>query len=196
MINHDGLGPVRLACDAGVCETPFMCCLVGGCVAAIQKERTMQYDSKALDSHITGNYGADQFPANPTLAERIAATGITMTAKPTTHAKPLDFPGGSTWRCTIRRADTLDPHTVRVTFHMGEAHTAAPTINDVMECLLSDASIAENAGTFQAFCDEFGYDLDSRKAYRTWKNTVSQTAKLKDLLGDAYDDWLWNTENE
>lgn len=39
-----------------------------------------------------------------------------------------------------------------------------PTIEDVLYCLLADASCVQYGQTFEEFCSELGYDTDSRKA--------------------------------
>lgn len=51
-----------------------------------------------------------------------------------------------------------------VDFWMGSAHTNDPTAYDVLYCVLSDASASDMS--FEDFCGEFGYDLDSRESER------------------------------
>lgn len=72
-----------------------------------------------------------------------------------------------------------------VPFYMGIAHTAEPTVRDVMECLASDATSGELS--FEEFCRDLGYDEDSRRAERVWKSVVSQTKKLRKFLGEDFD---------
>ena len=57
---------------------------------------------------------------------------------------------------------------MRVPFSQGSAHTVAPTTADVLDCLASDASGFENARSFEEWASEYGYDVDSRKAFRTY----------------------------
>jgi hypothetical protein len=67
-----------------------------------------------------------------------------------------------------------------------------PTLEDVMYSLLMDASVGRNAMSFGEFCDDFGYDEDSRKAYNIFTACQEQYTKLR-RLGvdfDALDDLL------
>lgn len=73
-------------------------------------------------------------------------------------------------------------------YFMGSAHTDEPDAEGVLECLLSDASGADES--FESWCADYGYDSDSRKAERTYKLIQSQTAKLRRLLGDEFDAFM------
>ena len=59
----------------------------------------------------------------------------------------------------------------------------APSIADVLSCLLLDAS-AIDAGTFEEWASECGYDTDSRKAEVTYRECVDHGLKLRAMLGD------------
>src|ERR1051325_8456409 len=52
-------------------------------------------------------------------------------------------------------------------FSMGAAHTKEPTAAEVLDCLASDVSGFQNAGSFESWCDEYGYDHDSGRPGRT-----------------------------
>jgi hypothetical protein len=80
-----------------------------------------------------------------------------------------------------------------VDFFMGSAHTKEPTSYDVLYCVLSDASVLDMS--FEDFCGDFGYDLDSRKAEQTYKACKKSGTKLRKLLGDDYDVFA-NAERE
>ena len=80
-------------------------------------------------------------------------------------------------------------------FSMGIALTGLPTVEDVIDCLASDAASIENARNFEDWCGEYGYDTDSRKAEHTFKVCQKQAEQLENLLGDTlYKELLWNTE--
>lgn len=84
-----------------------------------------------------------------------------------------------------------------VPFSQGSAHTQAPRLGDVLDCLASDASGVENAKDFEDWCGEYGYDTDSRKAERTYRAVVKQTDALKQWLGEAaYQELLWEVERQ
>lgn len=97
------------------------------------------------------------------------------------------------FRCILRRGR----HQMTVPFSQGQAHEKEPTALDVLDCLASDACGVDNAGTFEDWCAEYGYDTDSRKAEKTYNTCVKQASKLRDLLGDeAYESLLYNTERQ
>lgn len=88
------------------------------------------------------------------------------------------------YRCTLRyqgRRYTID-------FFMGPAHTDEPDGAGVLDCLLSDAQLGTE--DFAEFCQNLGYDEDSRKAERMHKACEKTAAKLERLLGEDYDTFI------
>ena len=72
------------------------------------------------------------------------------------------------WRCRLRN----DGKSMTVYFSKGSGHNgAAPTLEEVLETLASDASGVDNARDFEDWCSEYGYDTDSRTAERTYNAT-------------------------
>lgn len=55
-----------------------------------------------------------------------------------------------------------------------------PTNYDILACLQK-----YEVGTFENFCDEFGYDTDSRKAKKTYKAIVKEYNGLTALFNEA-----------
>lgn len=74
-------------------------------------------------------------------------------------------------------------------FWQGQAITDDPTAEGCLECLLSDAQAGEL--DFEDFCREFGYDDDSRSAERTWRACGEVNMRLRELLGDDFDQFLY-----
>lgn len=68
------------------------------------------------------------------------------------------------------------------TLHTGTIRVSKPTAEDIWSSLLMD--LDDSIG-FNDFCDEFGYDNDSRKAENIWRATVDQARSVKRLLGPA-----------
>lgn len=68
-------------------------------------------------------------------------------------------------------------------FSQGGAHTQAPTVTDVLSCIAEDAASYENAGSFEDWAQEFGWDTDSRKAEKCYRATKRQSEQLKRALG-------------
>ena len=58
---------------------------------------------------------------------------------------------------------------------------------DVLSSLCLDASAG--AQDFDEFCSEFGYDTDSRKAHDTWKACKVASRKIRQFLGDNFDEY-------
>ncbi len=55
----------------------------------------------------------------------------------------------------------------------------APTLYDVLTCLQK-----YEVGTFENFCDDFGYDTDSRTAKKTYKAVVKEYDKMCSLFSN------------
>jgi hypothetical protein len=98
------------------------------------------------------------------------------------------------WRCKLR----CGRRAMTVYFSKGFGHNGKePDVAEVLDCLASDAASVENAGSFEDWCGEYGYDTDSRKAEATYRLIEKQAAKLKALLGaDEYKLLLFHTERE
>lgn len=122
-----------------------------------------------------------------TLRQRIARDNIRAESVMIDRPAWADF-GANWYRVTLKRRR----RTLVTPFGMGEAHTSEPTAEDVLECLLSDASGADQ--DFEQWAGEYGYDTDSRKAEQTYRQVVAQTAKLRRFLGDDFDAYMYETE--
>ena len=75
-----------------------------------------------------------------------------------------------------------------VAFSQGSGISGEPTADGVLECLLSDASSADEE--FINWAGDLGYDPDSRKAERIYNAVKKQTAKLKQFLGDSFEEYI------
>lgn len=105
-------------------------------------------------------------------------TKITGDVTLTDATIPDSFPRGSNaWRVELR----YQGRSMTVPFYTGPA-LGEPTVADVVECLISDASGADQS--FEDWCSDYGYDTDSRKDEATYKAVVKQTRELRRLLGD------------
>lgn len=58
-----------------------------------------------------------------------------------------------------------------------------PTVAEVLDCLASDASSVDGAGSFEDWASDLGFDSDSRKAEDTYRATAKQANELRRLLG-------------
>jgi hypothetical protein len=57
------------------------------------------------------------------------------------------------------------------------AGTNKPTEYDVLSCIQK-----YDVGSFQDFCSEFGYDIDSRKAEKTYKAVLKEYNKVSNFF--------------
>ena len=105
-----------------------------------------------------------------------------------------DMPAGSRhWLVLLRFGIPEDANyrTVSIPFSQGPAIEQEPTVEDVLDCLASEAS-GIDYGTFEDWAEELGYDTDSRRAERTYKAVQAQSGELLGFLGaDAYETLLY-----
>jgi hypothetical protein len=127
------------------------------------------------------------------LSQRIARDNVRAESVMTDAPAWADGRRDSNWyTVTLKRKR----RTLTVPFGMGPALTSEPDAADVMNCLVSDAASYENAGSFEEWAGEFGYDTESRKAEQTYNLIGKQAADLRRFLGDDYNAYLWETEND
>tara|TARA_Y100000310_G_scaffold297836_1_gene331201 strand:+ start:3372 stop:3893 length:522 start_codon:yes stop_codon:yes gene_type:complete len=70
-----------------------------------------------------------------------------------------------------------------------------PEIEDVLNCLASDAASVRNARHFEEWASELGYDEDSRKAEDIYRICEKQAADLEDAIGhQCFEALLWDCE--
>lgn len=69
-------------------------------------------------------------------------------------------------------------------FWMGPATSGWPTMYDVLACLSKPYGIE----SFEDFCNEYGYDYDSRRAERIFKAYKKEVANVERLFGDVMDE--------
>jgi hypothetical protein len=62
-----------------------------------------------------------------------------------------------------------------------------PSLSDVVYALLSDSQCVMHGQSFDDFCDEFGYDSDSRGAKKIYKGCIKQWGKYVKLGLDMED---------
>lgn len=88
------------------------------------------------------------------------------------------------YRCTLiyqRRRYSFD-------YWQGIGITSDPTAAGCLESLLSDASADDD--DFEAFCGEFGYDTDSRKAEKVHKACLAVRKAMQRLLGEDFEAFM------
>jgi hypothetical protein len=92
-------------------------------------------------------------------------------------------PGTHPYKVTLR----YQGRRLTVPFFVGPAHEKEPTAADVLSCLCSDVRSADQS--FEEWARDFGYDVDSRKAERTYQACVKLAPKVQRLLGEDFDEF-------
>lgn len=123
----------------------------------------------------------------------IEEIGIDIDYVPGADHIPESFQDSDAWTVTLTRDSG---ETFVTPFFKGRGHHGKPpTIEEVLECILSDAECWEDSqGDFEDWCVALGYDNDSIKALRIFEAMEEQTIKLQRFLGDKYDGALWGPE--
>ena len=98
--------------------------------------------------------------------------------------------GANEWRYSVARFGVRD--TVDGPFFTGVGIKSPPTVADILNALRSDAECA--SGTFRDFCDDLGYDEDSRKALAIYHECQKIADNLRRLLGHEFYAALMATE--
>lgn len=128
-----------------------------------------------------------------TLAEFVAQNGIRMTARRVDSNPLMDDRDMDHWRCTL----TCGGRRMSLTFSKGFGHHGErPSVSEVLSCLASDTSCLDE--DFDQWCGNYGYDTDSRKAWKTFQACTQQSMKLRVLLGsaDTYETLVFHTDRD
>lgn len=92
-----------------------------------------------------------------------------------------DMPSGAThYRVLIKRG-SLD---MSIYYSMGPAHKSPPSASDVMNSLLIDTSDVEGID-FEEWAENIGFDPDSRKAERAFKQCQETLLQLRQLFSES-----------
>jgi len=67
-------------------------------------------------------------------------------------------------------------------FSQGSAHRKNPTIVEILDALSSDTQELDGQG-FEDWASSYGYEEDSRKAYKIWEMCLKEAQDLRSLLG-------------
>ena len=122
----------------------------------------------------------------------IKDNGITMSSEWTERNPNMaDWNDANHYKCTLKR----ERKQMTLYYSQGYGIKGEPEAAGVLDCLASDASSIDNAGSFEDWANDHGSDEDSRKAEKTYTVCIRQAASLKKLLGDElYEELLYETE--
>lgn len=89
--------------------------------------------------------------------------------------------------CVLSYTHDGKDHQMGTLFSQGSGVKGQPTVESVLECLLSDAGFADD--TYEEFLHELGYKNTPANA-KTHRIIVTQTKELQDFLGDLFPEFL------
>jgi hypothetical protein len=70
-----------------------------------------------------------------------------------------------------------------------------PEITDVLDAVAAEAAVVEEAGGYERWAVEMGFDPDSRRGERIYRSIRRQATALRRLLGEErFEQLLWDTE--
>lgn len=104
----------------------------------------------------------------------LSKIGVKMTAKFIKHGK--HFEDDQQYRDIYRLTLSRDQERLSVRFGqsiVGSEAKEIPTAYDLLTCLTKS-----DPGTFEDFCNEYGYDNDSRKAEKIYRAVVQEWEKV------------------
>lgn len=112
----------------------------------------------------------------PDLREVVDRLGITSSARfQGTHVE--DKWEHNAWKVTLR----FGKRTLTADFKMGMGNQGEPPIPDVVAAIVRDADCGNYS--LDEFCSELGYEEDSRKAEKIWRQCKAMLPKVKKFFG-------------
>lgn len=111
----------------------------------------------------------------------LAGMGVSFKATYLDHALHFeeDTEARDIYRCIFRRG--AKRFHVRFGQSLDKSREGEPPSSyDVVACLTKD-----DPGTFEQFCDEYGYDTDSRKMFRLYSRVVREWYKVRSFFSDG-----------
>ncbi len=83
-----------------------------------------------------------------------------------------------------------------VPFGMGQGLERYPDAHDVLSCLIMDASTVEGIGGYYEWCHDLGFDSGESRNREIYGAVLGETRKLRRFLGDKYNAYLYDTEDD
>ena len=131
----------------------------------------------------------DVWPSDDDMAVVANAIGLTMTAK-RVEGRGSD---GALWPADTRHflvTLKIANRTMAVQYSMGSGLTCDPTLGDVLGSVLFDIAAVEglavdNESDLSQWCDEFGFDANSRQTRRTYRSCIDEREGFVTLMGNA-----------
>lgn len=139
-----------------------------------------------------------------TLTERIKADGIHIAASEFVTRVPVNgraYPGGPEqyygdqcrWAVTIGGEFTEDTFTVMYHMSINDGSKKPDNVAEIVHSVVMDSHAVDY--DFEEWCEEYDFDVDSRKAEKTYKACLDSARDLRNFLGDEkFEEYLHETE--
>lgn len=86
------------------------------------------------------------------------------------------------WQVLVKRGE----HMLSLEYSMGSAHTGNPKIDDVMHCIMMDASIFESVDSFYNFCEELGMTIEDEASGEKAEHMYKDCRKMSRFMNKAF----------
>jgi hypothetical protein len=113
------------------------------------------------------------------------------------HGAKLDRSLQDKWQLDSRDYScclTFQGRSMTLDYWQGRGIKTDPKAEDVLSCILSDASGLDSCRDFKDWASDLGFETSEpetkRKAIKTYSAVKKQTERLKDLLGKHYEEFL------
>lgn len=133
----------------------------------------------------------DTETADLTLTQFVALHNIRMTSRRVDSNPLMGDRDMDHWRCTL----TCEGRRMSTTFSKGFGHNGAkPRVEELLSTFASDTTALDS--NFEDWCGEYGYEQDSRKAYKIYQACVKQSQRLRTFLGssEVYNALVFHTD--
>ena len=118
-----------------------------------------------------------------TLKQFIKNNDIKMTVKRIDERKDIKWNNANHFKCTLKNGSK----SISINFSQGYGIKNDPELELVLDALRTDFI---SSGSFQDFCDNFGYDQDSIEASKIYKTCLKNTEKVKKLFNGSLNNFL------
>ena len=118
-----------------------------------------------------------------TIKQFIKNNNIKMTVKKIDERKDIKWDDANHFKCTLKNGSK----SISINFSQGYGIKNDPELELVLDALRTDFI---SSGSFQDFCDNFGYDQDSIEASKIYKACLKNTEKVKKLFNGSLNNFL------
>jgi hypothetical protein len=139
-------------------------------------------------------------PQSDPFVDRMKRDGITAAVEswhPERHMMDEEI---DAWRVRFRLGARSFTTRYYTGYGLRDRMADGPEPREVLDTILSDVFEYDNAGSFEDWASEYGYDLEDdakrKRAWRTYTAIARQGEQLRTFLGDLFEDYLSGRASE